>query len=524
MFQARTIFKIALIIGIALSYVLIVSKIFPFTMDEFLVYHPLACLLYPLNELNSFRMGCASFDLAPLSAIFTTPLFLPLRSYSYVGSISGLLYFPFYLIWPSPYSARFLGILMLAIQALCIQKLYRVHVIKAFLILLCYFPYAVQHLIDTGQLSFQTTSIFLYPLLVHSWIRSLLQGKRSAFLYPALIGLLLFFCTWIKISYLFLLPAIGLTITFELYSAYRDNKLSGKYRLIALGFFILLACCLVPSAVLFTAVDLYGTPYYEVITSSVSKEAFDLFRFYEHFKNDILRYIIDPSTAAHIVLISPDSIPNASIVVNLSLLFVLIYGVWSQRHHRFSLLRAASLLIGFIITLVLVVLSKDSRHMQHVMIAYPFILLLIFSNLNFTIANKLLIIPGVLWILSNIYLYNYNLESKHRPTEMSPTVPVLNQTLNQRFEKNYVFAIVDWGFYFTKALYGPANQCVLWPQERDEYRLTKSIANSLNRKVVFVGWSPLIQRRPELAQEFPDLQKLDLNFNSDGWEVWYEPS
>jgi len=141
---------------IASGFLFWTSKYIPFNMDEFSQYHALGCSYYPNNIYNSFREGCEALDLAPIPNHY-----YPLRSFEYTGSVFGLIYYPLFKLWPSPYSARFWGLLMLAVQALLIRKVFKINFILAYLSLLCFMPYAFQHLVDTGAVYFHTLSAFL---------------------------------------------------------------------------------------------------------------------------------------------------------------------------------------------------------------------------------------------------------------------------------------------------------------------------------------------------------------------------
>ena len=116
-----------LLIGIVIS--VIFSQFVPFHMDEFTHYRQILCFHYKYNSLNTFRGGCYEFDLNFLN----TGVFLPLRSTAYMGSLHSILYYPLFLVWKSPISARFLGIVFLLIQALILSKIFNIRIGYIFL-------------------------------------------------------------------------------------------------------------------------------------------------------------------------------------------------------------------------------------------------------------------------------------------------------------------------------------------------------------------------------------------------------
>lgn len=142
------------------------NRIGPYNMDEFCHYHPIISRHYKYNVLNTFRENCRGYDLSFLN----TGLVLPLRAYAYEGSSSSLYYYPLFLIWKDPRSARFLGLLFLLVQSLLLARIFNQRYEYTLLFLLCFFPYFFQHLVDTGPINFTTTSIFLLYWLMIKWL------------------------------------------------------------------------------------------------------------------------------------------------------------------------------------------------------------------------------------------------------------------------------------------------------------------------------------------------------------------
>ena len=193
LWQIRRLFLLTVLI------VLLFALIVPYNVDEFMIYQPLFCHYYPFSTLNTFAGQCHQYDLNVLG----TGLILPLRSYDYVGSFPSLYYYPLFLLWRSPVSARWINALFLLTQAAILSRLFRVRIGTVFLGLCLFFPYFFQHIVDTGPVSFQILTIYLLFLLFRRW------AAKPSWLSPLLITLLLFCGIWTKPIYFVLLPGIA---------------------------------------------------------------------------------------------------------------------------------------------------------------------------------------------------------------------------------------------------------------------------------------------------------------------------
>jgi hypothetical protein len=201
--------KFLLIVSVGVAYSIALSTFLPFTMDEFLVHIPISCALHPLNQLHRAREHCGFYDLAPLPAVLgDAKVYLPLRAYSYVGTLNALLYLPLFVAWPSPYSARALGILMIGIQSIVLSKLFGQNWRTIFFLLVCFAPYAIQHSVDTGQLAGFTTGITLLLWLTRRWVVAWKEPGSRGYALAIAQGLLLFSFIWARINNLIFLPSI----------------------------------------------------------------------------------------------------------------------------------------------------------------------------------------------------------------------------------------------------------------------------------------------------------------------------
>ena len=258
----RTGFALLVIAALLLGFEIFFSHFVPIDMDEFSAYHALACLVHPENYWNSFRESCSQYALKP--PFFSQ--FLPLRSGVYEGSITGLFYYPIFMLWPSPYSARLLGAAMLGLQALLLNRVFGTRVLLGCVLLLAFMPYSFQHL--TGLQSMMATSVFLVAWLAQMWIRRMHERRRTSSLWAATIGLIVFLGIWMRLNYLTIVPGILLSVWFMVSTA-RKQLRAGRLYFDAL---CLLASLALPCWMLFAARNLAGWPYYLVVTRAATAQ------------------------------------------------------------------------------------------------------------------------------------------------------------------------------------------------------------------------------------------------------------
>jgi hypothetical protein len=227
----------------------------PFNMDEFVHYQALACATLPQERgLPSFRDGCSLYDLRlPFTA---TPL--PLRSYLYIGSLPGAVFYPFWRAIPDPVSARVQGAVLAGLAVLLATRLLRVRASSVVLAAVVFPVFLVSFLVDEGPVGISAV-LFLGALLALR--RGLPSGPSPARVaWGALAGLLLFAGLWAKIVFAWWLPAAA---CFAVAAARRHGggRPGAALRRAAPVFASAALAAALPTAVLVASVDRDGRPY-----------------------------------------------------------------------------------------------------------------------------------------------------------------------------------------------------------------------------------------------------------------------
>ncbi|MDP2652616.1 MAG: hypothetical protein Q8Q08_01135 [Candidatus Omnitrophota bacterium] len=490
-----------------------------FNMDEFLQYHALACHYYPHNQLNVFRESCREYELAIVPGQYW-----PLRSYFYVGSFPGLLYFPLFKLWPSPYSARLLGLLFLTAQAFLLTRLFRTRFLLNLCLLLVFFPYAFQHMAETGPVSFQITSVFLICYLIKKWTSA--AGREDMlWRYPLSIGLVLFLGIWIKLAYFFVLPGILLLIIYFIFDR-RKALFSPHCRK---KFFLqsavsgLLAA--LPSWMLLNAKDYRGDPYYAEMQRYAARSPFDLDGVSTHFRARILPYFSDPIKAAHYLFETPErSWSPEGMILIASILALLICGcvclIKSNKRMTFALLN----ILLFLLTVFALSLSSQTWAMHHVVLSFPFLLLALFE-MAVNIPRKAIVIAILaVFLFVNGKLYS-QLPQLPAQTFDHASLWKFNQFLNEKFDDRYAFVTMDWGMYYLKALYGRKDQCALFfyiEHLMENPGQLREVLRKSKRKAVFILCTKA-QASYHLSRKLVyNLPMAEPGFDAGYWRAWYE--
>lgn len=480
------------------AFLFTVAAVVPWHMDEFLGYHHLACKWYPGNMANTFRSSCTELGLAPWGGTM-----LPLRSYTYSGSLPGLLYLPIFALWPSPLSARLLGILAIAAQSLLLHRVFGVRPAVNFFVLLSFLSYSAIQVFDLGPICLQLTLQVAIYCVLRRWRASAAARLRYQALYPLAIGLMAFIGVWNKVAFFFVVPSLALLVvalTFDpataptAPTATPTGTPTGSrpaLRRLAAGA-VGAAAFAVPTLALLFSKTAAGLPYHSVITGA--PVLFDYLAIKQRFTGVLLPFLINPLRSSHLIMRDPRPVTGTGLVLVGLIAATLVYGfVVARRRADGSSRRALWLVAGWVVSIALVALSAKSHAAHHVQLGLPFLILALYELLAPLSGRRLVCLLVVLFVLLNSLLYLQFVELRHEgiTSRASRDLETMNDALNERFAERYLIVCIDWGFYYLKSLYGPPEQAVVhfWGLKRPaQLRAVQATADRLGRKLLFVGW------------------------------------
>ncbi len=515
-----------LIILVTLLFSLGLSSQVGFTMDEFLVYHALACTTQSCGDLwNRGREACRAFNLAPLSWLTPEPVFLPLRSYPYVGSIQGLFYLPLYLLWKSPMSARFFGILLIGMQSVLISKTFGQPVLIVLALLLFFMPYAFQHLVDVGQLSLCTTAVFLLVFLHKRWMLALIADRRRSWLIATGIALTNVVILLFRLNNVAYMPAYVLTQAacmgaFGFKAAWRTRRTK----------LFIQACWMVGLFVLgalvwFTAIDRNNVPLYQTILRAVARsfsgESSFWLSAWNHLFRDLSAYFLNPLLTARVVHpVTPGWRVEGIGLIALAIMFFLSTWISASRarYRRFSF----SCLVAFFVGLISISSVSRTWGMHHLIPVFPIFIVAVFSQIPRRGVGKLHTIVALCFLAINIKLYLQLVELKPRDDQYDRRLFDYNEEINERFASSHFMIVGSWGLYYTKLLYGPTDQCLIWADTSDIRAITaaKRAKEGVKKPALFIFRKPV---PPRYWRYFANqIEKVETENKVGGWALWRE--
>lgn len=525
---APPIVTLLAIVGVALAYTLGMSSFFAFDQDEVLQHHALACWYYPLNTLNNpFPAGCGLWWLR----LPGTHTMLPLRSYQHVGVLQSFLYFPLFLIWKHPYSARLFGILLIGAQAYFLSRTYKKSPLPIFLGILCVLPYSYHHLVDIGHLTVHTMLVCAFQLVLFKFAAS--SSRSRDLVLCAALGLILAVGVHVRISFLFLAPALLLQVGVFFIIKCRSLRSQGaRPSAISLSLLkmttALLIPFVVPTLLMFFSIDVNSAPYYMVMVANSSADHVrNLVSISQKFAA-MSGFLTEPMRTAHILLTrynSPDWALNMYTYGAIGFFVVSVCAARTWRLRGWIVLN----LFCAVLSVLAVSTSSKSYGAHNAAPCLVFVISAAVASFSGELSKRKLLWRSVqvaflgCFLASNLYSYKSLIGysgGAARPYHRN--LMQLFEFVNNNYASSHLQVTLDWNSYYTKSLYGPKDQAVLCFDGLPEshYALAKEIAAKLGRNIIFITNYPPDTRIESLRKTFPQVDRVQVPFDVGGWQLW----
>lgn len=494
-------------------------------MDELAAFHPIACLYYPHNCENIFRESCSAYDLAVIPGHYW-----PLRCYSYTGSVQSLIYFPLFLLFRHPWSARLLGLILMVAQAAVLSKITKVPSSGLFILLLSFFPYSFCQIVDDSPVSLHCLLIYLIIYIIE-----ILYEERPV-ASAAWVGFLTFLGIWAKLTFIWLIPA------FSLYVLRRILIIHKKHRLLLPEFILSTAAAastgILPSFLLLFAKDRSGNFYAGILPQYAQWPGFEsILSKMGHLSGCIMNAF---QSAERVFPVRNYDQRLWYFLGATSMMFLLVFLCLGQWSHRENSNRREKLswwvdpipfgLGMFILTYALI--SHQGLVMHHIVLSFPFLILSITKALADTLhtKRKFFTTTGLTLLILALGLY--------APcwAKLSMVIPVQEtdssrlQINNTLYDKNlsarYAYIAIDWGVYYLQSLYGNRNQMVLYIEPFNDLQQVKNVKNILiktRRRALFIFRSPSSESDLDLIRKQFTLVHVPHTPILEPWQALMEP-
>lgn len=348
----------------------------PYSTDEFPHYKLAYCALLGGDFAVQAQAGCNHYWLALPFTMFE----LPLRSVAYVGSFPSFYALPALFVWPGVDIVRWLGAAFIVLQAFVLARIFRMPMAAIFAGLVGFFPYLFQHMVDTGPVAFQTTSVFLLFALCKRWC------ERPTYRDAVLAGVVVFLGIWTKLVYFVLLPGIALACLPMLIDYRATWWKKGRRMLVVkqalLGFAVGAALTLL----FMFSYDL-GDPDAMPVLAEIDRGGrYALAEYVERFGSlPAVKSLANPLVATQRVFEVDRPSWAGALYAMLAYCFVpfaLLLCVWRDLALWRRCAGALILYVAFILTIVLITQTKIAWAAHHTVLALPFLILSFLSTLQ----------------------------------------------------------------------------------------------------------------------------------------------
>ena len=468
-------------------------RVLPYNMDEFVHYHALGCATAPLGqELPSYRDGCGLYDLRlPL-----TRLWLPLRSYYYIGSFPAAVFFPLWLLIDDPVAARVQGGLFFVAFILLAARLLGVRPALVLLASLVFPAFVLAFIVDQGPVALSALLLLVALLAMRrslaavqerSDLRHRLLGARGC---AAVAGGTVFLGLWVKLIFGWWLPAIGLFALVALAKARRpDESFRGQARRLAP---VLLAgglALFVPTALLLASVDIDGRPYGSALTRGrISAEPAQV----EAGAARLARYMTDAS------LLAPRNValPSAPLDVMPAFLSGLLLLAGLARAHERRREIAGWALLG-LVTFALASTSAFTQWPHH--FAFPVLFLVLALAVSLQVGCRVVMCAAAALVLVLWVSLALRWPDATFPRDSSAGKDELLAFVRTRgLDREMLQVHSSWGTYYIAQLFGDPERMAVFvkgiPDDPRQLREVSCLARERGRPVLLISardWSRL---------------------------------
>ncbi len=367
---------VALYAACTLALTLLFRAYVPYSTDEFVHYRLAFCSLLDGDSFVHAQAGCDRYELA----LPFTSLNLPLRSVAYVGSFPSLYALPALFVWPGVDTVRWLGAAFIVLQAFVLARVFRMPMATIFAGLIGFFPYFFQHMVDTGPVAFQTTSVFLLFILCKRWC------ERPTFLDAILAGVVVFLGIWTKLVYFVLLPGIALAclpMLIDHRATWWERGLRARtLKQLALG----LAVGAGLTAAFLLSYDPADPDVMPLLAEIDRGGRYAFTEYIERFGSlPAVKSLANPLVATQRVFeVDRPSWAGAfyAILAYCFVPFALLLCVWRDLALWRRCAGAFMLYLAFVLTLILITQTKIAWAVHHTVLAFPFLILSFLSTLQ----------------------------------------------------------------------------------------------------------------------------------------------
>jgi hypothetical protein len=160
--------------------------------------------------------------------------------------------------------------------------------------------------------------------------------------------------------------------------------------------------------------------------------------------------------------------------------------------------------------------------MHHLIPVVPIFIVAVFSQIPRRSLGKLQTFVVLCFLAINIKLYLQLVELEPRDDKYDSRLLAYNEEINERFARSHFMIVGSWGVYYTKLLYGPPDQCLIWADTSDVRAITaaRRAKEEVKKPALFIFRNPV---PPRYWRYFADkIEKVEVENKVGGWTLWRE--
>ena len=380
--------------------------------------------------------------------------------------------------------------LFLFVQSLLLARIFNFRYEYLLLFLLSFFPYFFQHVVDTGPVIFTTTSIPLLYWLMKKWFDNL-QLK-----YPLFMALIVFLGIWAKLTYLWLLPSIGILLLILLLENKTSlNRIACKkivLHILGSGFLLILSL-----GCIFLSTDPHNSnrfPYLEQITNSKSLSIHQLFQLNIIRNRGVVKALFNPFEATQRIFVVKE--PNLITAFYCGVIFLFVPTcLLALRINWRDKIKPSLFYFASLLTFTITLYTERAWAMHHTVLSFPSFLLSILAVIDLFRKHyakkfaRIAMISAIIFVFLNSYFFINFPKQRIKEHDDWSKIEIHKQLQNPELANDYFYVVVDWGMYYYQGLYGPSFQSVLYMEplnSQSQIDILKQMSREHNRKLLFI--------------------------------------
>lgn len=310
------------------------------------------------------------------------------------------------------------------------------------------------------------------------------------------MALIVFLGIWAKLTYLWLLPSIGILLLILLLENKTSlNRIACKkivLHILGSGFLLILSL-----GCIFLSTDPHNSnrfPYLEQITNSKSLSIHQLFQLNIIRNRGVVKALFNPFEATQRIFVVKE--PNLITAFYCGVIFLFVPTcLLALRINWRDKIKPSLFYFASLLTFTITLYTERAWAMHHTVLSFPFFLLSILAVIDLFRKHyakkfaRIAMISAIIFVFLNSYFFINFPKQRIKEHDDWSKIEIHKQLQNPELANDYFYVVVDWGMYYYQGLYGPSFQSVLYMEplnSQSQIDILKQMSREHNRKLLFI--------------------------------------